>query len=92
MIRGLGITRQAASQLIDTLVLRGYLRRELNADDRRRVNIALTERGRAAAAVIHAAIEQVEAELVRMLSPDELAGLRSGLEALGAISERTRRG
>ena len=52
MIRGLGVTKQAASQLIDTLVLRGYLVRDVNPDDRRRMTIELTERGRAAAVAI----------------------------------------
>ena len=50
MIGGLGISKQRASQLVDTLVLRGYLTREVNADDRRRTTILLTDRGRAAAA------------------------------------------
>src|SRR5271155_491974 len=45
LIRELGVTKQAASQLIDTLVLRGYLAREVNPDDRRRMDIELTERG-----------------------------------------------
>jgi DNA-binding MarR family transcriptional regulator len=89
VIRSLGVTRQAASQLIDTLALRGYLSREINSDDRRRMNIVLTERGRAAAAAIRAGIEEVDAELARMLSPAELAGLRAGLAALGEIKERT---
>src|SRR5580692_7436602 len=39
LVRELGISRQTASQLIDTLVLRGYLERLLNADDPHRVSI-----------------------------------------------------
>jgi DNA-binding MarR family transcriptional regulator len=89
MIRSLGVTRQAASQLIDALVLRGYLSREVNPDDRRRLNIVLTERGRAAAAVIRAATEEVNARLAQLVSPAELAGLRAGLAALGQIREET---
>jgi DNA-binding MarR family transcriptional regulator len=91
MIRGLGVTRQAASQLIDTLVVRGYLSREVNPADRRRLNIELTERGRAAAEAIAAAIWQVDEELGALITPAELAGLRAGLIALGQIKERTRR-
>jgi DNA-binding MarR family transcriptional regulator len=91
MIRGLGVTRQAASQLIDTLVVRGYLTREVNPADRRRLNIELTDRGRAAAQAVAEAIEQVDAELAAMITPAELAGLRAGLIALGKIQERTRR-
>ena len=91
MIRGLGVTRQAASQLIDTLVVRGYLSREVNPADRRRLNVDLTDRGRAAAEAIAAAIGQVDAELATMITPAELAGLRAGLLALAQIRERTRR-
>ena len=91
MIRGLGVTRQAASQLIDTLVVRGYLSREVNPADRRRLNIELTDRGRAAAEAIGAAIGQVDEELAAVITPAELAGLRAGLIALAKIRERTRR-
>jgi DNA-binding MarR family transcriptional regulator len=89
MIRGLGVSRQAASQLIDVLVLRGYLDRQINPDDRRRMDIDLTERGRAAAAVIRAAVEQVHRQLTARISPAELAGLRAGLVALAAIKQQT---
>ncbi len=91
MIRGLGVTRQAASQLIDTLVVRGYLSREVNPADRRRLNIELTDRGRGAAEAIAAAIGQVDEELATMITPAEQAGLRTGLIALAKIRERTRR-
>jgi DNA-binding MarR family transcriptional regulator len=90
MIRGLGVTRQAASQLIDTLVVRGYLSREVNPADRRRLNIELTDRGRAAAEAIAAAIRQVDEEVATMITPAELAGLRAGLTALADIRKRTR--
>jgi DNA-binding MarR family transcriptional regulator len=88
MTRALGVTKQAASQLIDTLVLRGYLTREVNPSDRRRMAIDLTDRGRAAAAVVRAAVGEVDAQLVEMISPAELAGLRAGLAALAAIKDR----
>src|ERR1700729_1346056 len=63
MTRALGVTKQAASQLIDTLVLRGYLTREVNPSDRRRMTIDLTDRGRAAAAAVGAAVAEVDARL-----------------------------
>jgi DNA-binding MarR family transcriptional regulator len=92
LIRSLGVSRQAASQLIDTLVLRGYLGRQVNSDDRRRMDIELTERGRAAAAVVRAAVQNIDRELKAMLSPGEFAGLRAGLVALATIKERTEGG
>ena len=85
MIRGLGVTKQAVSQLIDTLVLRGYLTRDVNPADRRRMTIELTDRGRAAAAAIGSGVESIDTELARMISPAQRAGLRAGLFALADI-------
>ena len=88
LIRELGVTKQAASQLIDTLVLRGYLERATNADDRRRLTITVTERGQAAAAAVRQGVLEVDAALTELITPEELAGLRAGLVALTEIRER----
>jgi DNA-binding MarR family transcriptional regulator len=88
VIEWLGVTKQAASQLIDTLVLRGFLTREINLEDRRRMTIDVTDRGRAAAAAVRAGIEAIDAELAKMLSPAQLGGLRAGLVALAEIKDR----
>ncbi len=88
LTRQLGVSKQAASQLIDTLVLRGYLDRTVNEDDRRRMVIELTERGRAAAAAISAGVQAIDRELMAMVSADEYAGLRAGLIALCDIRDR----
>jgi hypothetical protein len=52
------------------------------------MTIALTDRGRAAAAAVRAGVELIDAELARMITPTELSGLRAGLEALGHIHDR----
>jgi DNA-binding MarR family transcriptional regulator len=88
LVRELGVSKQAASQLIDTLVVRGYLRREADPDDRRRVTIDATERGRAAAAAVRAGVQQIEAQLAAAISPAQLAGMRAGLTALCTIREQ----
>jgi DNA-binding MarR family transcriptional regulator len=82
LVQNLGVSKQAASQLIDTLVVRGYLHRAANEHDRRRVDILLTERGREAATVVRDAIGAVDRELAERISPDGVAALRAGLEAL----------
>jgi DNA-binding MarR family transcriptional regulator len=87
LVRQLGVTKQAASQLVDVLVLRGYLERRENAEDRRRLDILLTGRGRAAAAAVRAGVKSVDEELERRLSAADLAGLRAGLVALIEIRE-----
>jgi DNA-binding MarR family transcriptional regulator len=89
MITGLGVTKQAASQLIDLLVVRGYLTREVDPDDRRRMTISLTDRGRGAAQVTRSAVESIDVELATMITSAELAGLQAGLTALGAIKARS---
>ena len=88
IVNGLGITKQAASQLIDTLVLRGYLERSVHPDDRRRMVINPTERGREAAIAVATGIAEVDSELATMLTVEELAGLRVGLLALCEIKGR----
>src|SRR5690348_5485279 len=45
----MGVSKQTFSQLVDTLVMRGYLERSPDPEDRRRIALALTERGAAAA-------------------------------------------
>lgn len=88
LVRQLGVSKQAASQLIDTLVLRGYLERHPDAEDRRRLTIRLTERGQAAAAATRAGVLEVEGQLATLVTPAELAGLRAGLVALCDIRDR----
>ncbi len=88
LVRELGVSKQAASQLIDTLVLRGYLERAPDQEDRRRVTIEVTDRGRAAAAAIAAGVHAVDAELAANVTADELAGMRTGLIALCDIRDR----
>jgi DNA-binding MarR family transcriptional regulator len=88
LIRQLGISKQAASQLIDTLVVRGYLERGEDPDDRRRTTLVASPRGRDAAAATLAGVQEIDRELAEMLTPESLEGLREGLIALIAIRER----
>jgi DNA-binding MarR family transcriptional regulator len=82
-------SKQRSSQLVDTLVLRGYVERTIDPDDRRRMSVRLTDRGRGAAAAIQEAVDAVDAELERRITAEQMRGLRAGLAALGEI--RTRR-
>jgi DNA-binding MarR family transcriptional regulator len=86
IIEELGVSKQAAGQLIDTLVLRGYLERTVDETDRRRLNVALTERGRAAAAAQSAAREGVDLKLTACVGQDHVTHTRATLAALIALS------
>lgn len=83
----LRLSDEAASRLIDTLALRGYLEREVDPAEPRRVTLRLTDRGRTADAAIQTAVDAVDADLVQRLTPTELRGLRAGLAALAQIRE-----
>lgn len=72
LIRELRIAKQAAGQLVDTLVTRGYLDRRTDSLDRRKLTVTLTERGKAAAAIQAAAREKVDAELVRLVGQENV--------------------
>jgi DNA-binding MarR family transcriptional regulator len=82
IIRELGVSKQAAGQLVDTLVMRGYLDRSVDPGDRRRLTISLTERGHAAAAVIRSAIDRVDAALVDRVGQEYVRHARVTLAAL----------
>jgi DNA-binding MarR family transcriptional regulator len=79
IIEHLGVSKQAAGQLVDTLVLRGYLERSVDHDDRRRLKVALTTRGKAAAEVSKRAISRVDAALSARVGAEDLARTRATL-------------
>jgi DNA-binding MarR family transcriptional regulator len=86
MIAGLGIRRREYNELVDSLVLRGFITRNIDPKDRT-VSFALTERGRAAAEAILEGGRIVDGELERRLSAAGIDGLRRGLLALAEIKQ-----
>jgi DNA-binding MarR family transcriptional regulator len=86
IIQQLGVSKQAAGQLVDTLVMRGYLDRSVDPEDRRRLTITLSERGFAAAAAARAAVEQIEADLQAQVGAAFVAHTRATLIALIGMS------
>lgn len=89
VVASLGLSKQAASQLIDTLVLREYLDRRNDSVDRRRMEVRLTARGRTAAIAIRSATDRIDATVAQLVTADELHGLRAGLAAYRVIHERS---
>lgn len=91
LIRDLRISKQAAGQLVDALVERGYLERTQDPDDRRRQVVALTARGRAAAEAQSAAAERIDAllaERVGATGPGKLRKLLAVLVGIGHEGEQ----
>jgi DNA-binding MarR family transcriptional regulator len=78
----LGVTKQAVSQMIDTLVSRGYLERSPDPDDRRRITLDLTERGQQVVDAVLRGVEAVDLQLHERISPEQIDAMRSALLAL----------
>jgi DNA-binding MarR family transcriptional regulator len=88
LIEELRLSKQAAGQLVDTLVTRGYLKRDVDGEDRRRLTIGLTERGRAAAKVLSAAGATVDDELISRVGPKDIERARRVLFVLVDIGRK----
>jgi DNA-binding MarR family transcriptional regulator len=89
LARELGVSKQAAGQLVDTLVLRGYLERAVAADDRRKLNVTLTERGRLAASVQGTARARIDAQLLKRVGAGPIAQTRKTLAVLIEMGRAT---
>jgi DNA-binding MarR family transcriptional regulator len=82
LVEELSVSKQTAGQLVDTLVLRGYLERTVDADDRRKLTVTLTERGQAAAAIQAAMREKIDAELLARVGQQNVKSTRRTLSTL----------
>ena len=82
LIVELGVSKQAAGQLVDTLVQRGYLDRAPDESDRRKLSLRLTARGRAAATVQAAARARIDAQLLARVGEEDVRRTRRTLAAL----------
>lgn len=89
LVKDLRISKQSAGQLVDVLVTRGYLERAMDNEDRRKLVVTLTERGRAAAATQTKAREHIDAELAARVGEKNIGALRRTLAALIAIGRES---
>ena len=84
----LEVSRQAARKVVDGLEDRGYARSERDADDARRLNIALTSDGTAYALAVVGVVRSLNRELERRVDPDQLDAARAVLLEVLAVSSR----
>ncbi len=82
LARELGVSKQAAGALVDTLVLRGYVERTPDPVDRRRVTVTLTPRGELAAGAVRTAVERTDAAIAARVGAGDIARTRATLAAL----------
>ena len=75
---GLGVSKQAVSQVIEALVNRGYLTRSPDPSDRRRISLELTGRGQQVVDAVLAAVEDVDRRLLAQVSAEQVEAMRAG--------------
>jgi len=80
----LGVSRPAATDVVDRLVLSGLVERVTTEDDRRKVYIRLTPASEALAESVLAARRAKVVDVLKQLSPTEWEGFVRGLQLLAA--------
>ena len=83
-----GLTMPSTSKLVQRLVSQGVVERRDGSDDRRRINLSLTEQGQTALARARLETREQLAHNLQHLSPRELATISDALKVLNrAFSE-----
>ncbi|MGH3025500.1 MAG: MarR family winged helix-turn-helix transcriptional regulator [Gaiellaceae bacterium] len=85
-----GHKRSTLTNIVDRLEGRGFVRREINREDRRSFLIELTGSGRRAATRVTAALDRLERELLVHVSVRDLKGFGATVLALDGVVERSR--
>jgi DNA-binding MarR family transcriptional regulator len=75
----LDVTRQAAAQIVDELIAKGYVERQAHPQDARARLITLTEKGRACTRAADAAIADTVGAWAAVLGEQRLLALRDEL-------------
>ncbi len=75
----MGTTKQAASKLIETMDVAGYVRRTANNDDARQRPVELTPRGRHLLATVEQIYTELEAEWALVIGQSNIERLRHDL-------------
>lgn len=78
----MGMTKQAASKLVDGMVEAGYLQRSTAERDGRRKELGLTGRGQALLAAVDSIYRDLEQRWAHVVGEDRVERLRGDLEDL----------
>ena len=86
LVRVFGYRKPTMSSMIDRLEKRGYVRRHLNAGDKRSLLVELTDEGRRVSDLGRASVQGLDAAILELVSESDLEGFQRVLSALAQIT------
>lgn len=87
LARRMGVSKQAAGQLVDDLVAMGMVERVADPGDRRAIRVVYTKRGLEGLMHGLSVLGQMEAELAGKMGPEAMGALHEGLARLLEVLE-----
>jgi DNA-binding MarR family transcriptional regulator len=88
LARAAGVSSPSATRMLDGLEQDGIVKRERDAEDRRRMSVRPTAKGRRALAKAHARVAGVREQIYAQLTPDERAQAERLLPRLAEAIEQ----
>ena len=83
LVRVFGMKHSTMTSVLDRLEERGLVERKANPEDKRSFLIGLTRKGQSTAARVNVLVEEIEREIGKRLTKQELAGFQRVMEAVG---------
>ncbi len=78
----MGMTKQAASKLVDAMVVEGLVARRAHATDSRKQEVTLSAKGRRLLTEVESIYAELEAEWAKLIGRDRLEALRRDLTTI----------
>lgn len=76
------------TSLIDNLIKKGYVKREFDKNDRRKILISLTAKGKTLSEIIRQSFEENAISRIKKLNPEEVKKFSESIETLNRITAR----
>lgn len=86
LCRDVDLKSGSLTALIDNLIKKGYVKREFDKNDRRKILICLTARGKSFTKIIKKSLEDNALSKIKKLSPEERKNFSSAIDTLKMIT------
>ncbi len=87
LVRVFGLKQSTLTSMLDRLEKQEFIARELNPDDRRSFLVKITRRGQAMANRLQGTVDDLERQLGRQVSAEDIAGFERVMAAIDGLTE-----